>query len=299
MKILIADNTKDTEDVLGKILYNEGYECVFIKDGSKVIDEVYNKLPDIIILDARLKKPSALEILEKLKSAPSTRDIQVFLIASGRSHQKLAKGYKLGATDYISKPFFKEELLTRICNITVACKRVSELERLLVRDYLTGLYNRKFFMERFVEEMAWAIRYGEPLSLMILDIDHFKRINDIYGHSCGDEVLKKIAKIMLSAVRQEDIVARYGGEEFSVLLPNTCIDGAATTAERLRLAVENSDISCEPECKDKLTITISIGVTMYDGMGESSVDTLIGQADAALYEAKNKGRNMIALYSLK
>jgi diguanylate cyclase (GGDEF)-like protein len=296
MKVLIADNAEETKEVLGRILSDEGYECIFVEKGSEVIDRVYIDLPDIIILDIRLSDSSTLEILEKLKSAPSTRDIPAILIASRKSEQKLAKAYELGAYDYISKPYFREEILARIRNIAYAYERVKELEKLLDRDYLTGLYNRRFFMDRFLEETAWSVRYKEHLSLMMLDIDHFKKINDTYGHGCGDEILKQIANALLSVLRTEDIVARYGGEEFIILLSNTDNNGAAIAAEKLRLAVQNRDFLCE-HGDIHLNVTISIGVTTYDGNVEMPPDRLIGQADNALYTAKQSGRNRVVVSS--
>ena len=296
MKVLIADNANDAKDVLGKMLLEEGYECIFVENSSEVIDRVYAELPDIIILDAKLSRPGSLEILSQLKSAPSTRDIPVILIASKRSHLKLTKGYELGVYDYISRPFFKQEILARISNITFACDRVKEeLEKLLYRDYLTGLYNRRFFMERFFEEMAWSVRYKEPLSLMMLDIDFFKKINDTYGHGCGDEILKQISNALLSVLRTEDIVARYGGEEFIILLPNTNPEGALTAAEKLRVTVQDKNFLCESG-DIRLSVTISIGVTTYNGETELSPDRLIGQADGALYSAKEGGRNRVVVY---
>jgi diguanylate cyclase (GGDEF)-like protein len=295
MKVLIADNGEDTKSVLGKILLDEGYECIFVENSSEVIDRVYTELPDIIILDLKFSKPHSLEILKQLKSAPSTRDIPVIIITSKRSQLKLAKGYEFGAYDYISRPFFKQEVLARISNITFACDRVKELEKLLDRDYLTGLYNRRFFMERFLEEIAWSVRYKEPLSIMMLDIDFFKKINDTYGHGCGDEILKQISNALLSVLRAEDIVARYGGEEFIILLPNTNPEGALTAAEKLRVTVQDRNFLCESG-DIRLSVTISIGVTIYNGETELSPDRLIEQADGALYSAKEGGRNRVVVY---
>lgn len=295
MKVLIADNGEDSKNVLGKILLDEGYECIFVENSREVVDRIYAELPDVIVLGIKLSKPCSLEILKQLKSAPSTRDIPVILIASRRSQSKLTKGYRFGAYDYIAKPYFKEEVLARISNITFACDRVKELEKLLDRDYLTGLYNRRFFMERFFEELAWSVRYKEPLSLMMLDIDFFKKINDTYGHGCGDEILKQISNSLLSVLRTEDIVARYGGEEFIILLPNTNTEGAVTVAEKLRATVQDRNFSCEGSAV-RLSVTVSIGVTIYDGSAELSPDRLIGQADGALYGAKEGGRNRVVLY---
>lgn len=289
MKVLIAENAEDAKEICN-ILKDDGYECAFVEKSCEIIDRVYTELPNLIILGLRLSHPSGLQILKKLKSAPSTRDIPVILSTSTRCTKRLARGYELGAFDYISKPYFKEEILARVRNITFTNSRVTELEQLLDRDYLTGLYNRRFFMERFVEEFAWTARYREPLSVFMLDIDYFKNINDTYGHECGDEILKQIAKTLTSSLRTEDIVARYGGEEFIVLLPNTNAYGAMTAAELLRSAIQQKDFCCSDM---HLHLTISIGVTTYDYGSELSIDAIMGRADNALYAAKKGGRNRV------
>lgn len=298
MKVLIADNAEDTRSVLGGILLGKDYDCVFTANTGDIIERVYSASPDIIILDTKHAGPSGLEILKKLKSAPSTRDIPVVLIASKKSQSKLAKGYEFGAYDYISRPYFKEEIIARLSNITFACERVKELEKLLDRDYLTGIYNRRFFMERFHEELSWSSRQAEPISLMMLDIDHFKKINDTYGHGCGDEILKQIANTMTAVLRIEDVVARYGGEEFIILLPNTDVEGVFTAAEKLRAAVHDKDFFCE-NGSTRIPVTVSIGVTAYAPYNECLYlppDRLIGQADSALYAAKEQGRNRVVAH---
>lgn len=291
---MIAD-TKDTGDVLKGILQDGGYECVSTDDNAGFIDRVYGEHPDIIILNVNFAKPSGLEILEKLKAAPSTRDIPVMLSAMRRASKKIIKGYELGAYDYIAKPYFREEVLARLRNITYVLDKMKELEALLIRDYLTGLYNRKFFMDRLNEELAWSVIYKEPFSLMMVDIDYFKKINDTYGHACGDEVLKQLANVLLNVLRPQDIVARYGGEEFITLLPNACAAEAFEWGEKLRLAVQEGRFVCR---KDGVTlpVTISMGVITFDGYADVTQDNLIGRADEALYAAKTGGRNRVMAY---
>ncbi len=162
------------------------------------------------------------------------------------------------------------------------------------KDYLTGLYNRTFFMTRLTEELSWSMSYNEPLSLMMLDIDFFKKINDTFGHRCGDEVLKKLAGVLLSNVRREDIVGRFGGEEFIILMSNTTLDTAAGFGEILRKAVMDEKFYCEES--DMLGVTVSIGIAAFSDISEPSPDVLIGQSDSALYDAKNSGRNRVCVY---
>jgi diguanylate cyclase (GGDEF)-like protein len=297
MKILISDKAKDAREVLGTILQEQGYECFFVDNGSEIIDKVYQELPNIVILDDRNNKHGCFDIVKKLKSAPSTRDIPVILSSSQRNPLTLAKGYQLGAYDYIYRPYFREEILARICNITYSFKMAKTLGDQLDRDYLTGLYNRKFFMGRFAEEVTWSMNYKEPLSIMLLDIDHFKKVNDTFGHSCGDEVLKQVAQRVASVVRPEHIAARYGGEEFIILLPNIPRDDAAGISEEIRTSVQNHDFSCD--CQDKifhLSATISIGVCTMDPGNDLTLDRLIDQVDKALYAAKEAGRNRVFVH---
>ncbi|MBF0329716.1 MAG: diguanylate cyclase [Nitrospirae bacterium] len=293
MKILVADNSEESRTTLSKILTDKGHECVLLENSAEIISTVYHEAPDIIILDLKLSKPPALSVLQQLKSAPSTRDIPTLLIASTKSKIKLGKGYDYGAYDYLSKPFFEKEVVARLQNIIEIRERLKEFEKLLVRDYLTGLYNRKFFMERFIEELSWSIMYSEQFSLMVLDIDHFKKINDTYGHGCGDEILKQVADTMLATLRAQDLLARYGGEEFIILLPNTGIESAVEIGESLRKAVQEHDFRCNQDLK--IAVTISIGITSLSD-DEPTSDHIIGQADKALYRAKETGRNKVVVY---
>jgi diguanylate cyclase (GGDEF)-like protein len=296
MKIMVATYAADEANELRKILKQEGHESVIVDQSIKTIDAIYHENPEMVMLDMALENPSAVEILAKLKSAPSTREIPVIVISQKKSTMKIAKCYELGAYDYISKPFFKEEIAARMRNIGYVCEKMKELEKLLVRDYLTGLYNRKFFMERFVEELAWAGRYNEPLSFMILDIDHFKKINDTYGHSCGDEVLRQLAKTLSTELRAHDILARYGGEEFVILLSNTTLEEACEAAEKLRKAVQSASLGCDQN-NIKIPVSISIGVSSTDNDFDPVPDRLIVRGDRALYEAKAAGRNRV-MFSL-
>ena len=294
MKVLIADTSAETKNVLGKILQDEGYECCFIESNGNVIEKVYHESPDVVFLTVHLTGHRSFRILEKLKSAPSTRELPVILIGTHRMQKTLAKGYQFGAYDYISVPYFKEEVLARIRNIIYIRNKTKELESMMDRDYLTGLYNRNFFMTRLNEELAWSMSYNEPLALMMLDIDFFKKINDTYGHRCGDEVLKKLAAVLLSTMRREDIIVRFGGEEFIVLMSNTFSDAAAELGDTLRKTVQDKTFDCVET--DMLQITISAGITTFSGMSERSPDVLIGQADCALYAAKKYGRNRVCVY---
>ncbi len=294
MKVLIADTSAETKKVLGHILQNQGYECCFMETNDHIIETVYHELPDVVFLTVCLNPRRNLKILEKLKSAPSTREIPVIIIGTNRMRKTITKGYQLGAYDYISVPYFKEEVLARLRNIIYVSNKTKELEYMMDRDFLTGLYNRNFFMARLIEELSWSMSYNEPLSLMMIDIDFFKSINDSYGHRCGDEVLKKLGALMLSTARREDVVGRFGGEEFIVMMSNTSSEAAAEFGETLRKAIHDEIFACAET--DTLRLTISAGITTFNNMTEPSPDLLIGNADCALYVAKKTGRNKVCVY---
>ena len=294
MKVLIADTSVETKNVLGQILQEQGYECCFMESTDNIIEKVYHEFPDVVFLTVCFNSRHNLRILEKLKSAPSTREIPVILIGRNRMRKTLARGYMLGAYDYLSLPYFKEEVLARLRNIIYIRNKTKDIEHLMDRDDLTGLYNRTFFTTRLTEELSWSMSYNEPLSLVMLDIDFFKKINDTFGHYCGDEILKKLAGVLLSNVRREDIVARFGGDEFIILMSNTTRDTAAGYGEILRKAVMNEKFCC-PE-SDMFCITVSVGIAMFSDISEPSPDVLIGQSDSALYDAKNRGRNGVCVY---
>jgi two-component system, cell cycle response regulator len=292
MKILIATSSGEIAGELRAILEAESHVCIVSADGKKVVEDLYNNTPDMIMLDSALSHPSVSEVLLRIKSAPSTWDIPVLIIAAKRSMSRIAKCYELGAYDYLLRPFFREEILSRMRNMGYVSEKMKEVEKLLVRDYLTGLYNRKFFMERFTEELAWAARYMEPLSFIILDIDHFKKINDTHGHSCGDVVLKQLAEVLSGLLRAHDVLARYGGEEFVILLSNTNTEDAYAIGEKLRSGVQSTDFRCDKNIL-KLPVTISVGVATAADICLLEAESLINRADEALYRAKAEGRNRV------
>ena len=157
-----------------------------------------------------------------------------------------------------------------------------------ITDYLTGLYNRRLFFTLAEQEFFKSKRFQEPLSLLIMDIDHFKQVNDNYGHDCGDQVLQVVSRLMKKLIRRSDVLARYGGEEFIILMPKTELSGAYKLAERIRVQIENYEM--KDKSKETFNLTVSLGVACVDGHIDSLPD-LITNADQALYQAKQRGRN--------
>lgn len=294
MKILIAQQQQcATSRSLILFLESEGYDVVHVHHAASVVDEIYRESPDIAVLCTRLQQPRCHDILRKIKSAPSTRDIPVFYLSSRTARSSLRKGFERGMYDFISIPWFPEEVSARLQNIRLLCDKLRELEGVLVRDYLTGAYNRKFFMECFQEESLWSRRHGEPISIILIDIDFFKRINDTHGHCTGDFVLQQISELISFRLRSGDILARFGGEEFIVLMSNAEAETSLAVAESVRQAVAENEFYSEKRLR--IPVTISAGVAAFHGEPEVAVDDIIGRADAALYRAKETGRNRVVL----
>jgi two-component system cell cycle response regulator len=211
---------------------------------------------------------------------------------------RLAKGFDLGANEYLIRPVERNELLAR-ARTQVRRKRLQERLRenhrrslsLALTDELTGLYNRRYMLAHLNELLARATKGDMQTAVLMLDIDHFKSVNDNYGHPAGDDILRELAARLLRQVRSVDLVARLGGEEFVAVMPETTLSGAAVVAERLRLSVATEPFTVKAS-GERLTVTISIGVAATDEIDEG-VDVLMKRADEALYAAKNGGRNRV------
>jgi diguanylate cyclase (GGDEF)-like protein len=229
-----------------------------------------------------------LDVIQRLKADPKAMATPVIFLTGENSGPAKARGFELGAVDYVTKPFEPIEFRARV----KAALRTKELVDLLAQramiDGLTGLWNRRYFEERLSAETSLSERNGAPLSLVMLDVDHFKKINDTHGHPFGDEVLRAVARAASTRVRASDVFCRYGGEEFAVLLPNTDAPRAQTLAEDLRASIESLKLT---KAKDPVPVTASFGVA--DRAPRQPPEALLQSADGALYDAKRGGRNKV------
>ena len=240
----------------------------------------------------------ALRFVAQCRASDLFRQLPILLTAVERDLPRLAKGLDLGANDYLVRPIDRNELLAR-ANTQIRRKylqnRLDENYRrslsLALTDELTGLYNRRYLLAHLDEVMARIDSEATGAAVLLFDIDHFKRINDTYGHAAGDEVLRQIAARARASVRSVDLVARLGGEEFAVVMPETGLDIAAGVADRLRLAIAGEPFAPAPD-GERLRVTVSIGATTAMAGGEHR-DQLLRRADIALYEAKAAGRNCV------
>jgi len=241
------------------------------------------------------------EVCTRLKADESTKDIPVVFVSSMGDIEYKVKGFKVGGVDYINKPFHHAEILVRV-NTHITMLRLrrhleeknAELERLANTDYLTNLYNRRRFFQAAEDEFAGAIRSRNPISITLMDLDFFKRINDTYGHMIGDQILIHIAKIIRMHCRVSDVAARYGGEEFIILHPSIDRQNAFQVAERIRKGVEAKPYKLE---EDEINITLSAGVVDTRIRSDvKRIDDILVLADKALYCAKGAGRNRVVVF---
>jgi len=292
-KVLVVDDNRTNQALMKAHLKQMELLPLLASSAEEGLALAAEEHPDMIFLDIMMPEMDGYEMCRRLKKDARTRSIPViFLSAKDQAEDKVA-GLRLGAVDYITKPFDPAELKARI---TIVLQMIELQERLVAQantDELTGLANRRHFQEMLERELLRAKTNGTEISLMMLDLDHFKNINDTYGHLGGDVVLGQLAGLLRGHIQQLDIAARYGGEEFVIILPGASGQSARKSAERLchRVAEERWKISTE-----HVSITVSIGVATYDGFGNFDMLDLIKRADTALYVAKRRGRNCVVSF---
>jgi diguanylate cyclase (GGDEF)-like protein len=320
--ILIVDDTPENLTVLRLMLKEHGYRARPALSGEIALKAAQVDIPDLILLDIMMPGMNGFEVCKKLKANEVTCDIPVLFFSALNETEDKVKGFKAGGVDFITKPFHTEEVLARVeTHLTLRHlhknvqkkniqlqneieerKRVEkalekanrELEQLASLDGLTHIANRRQFDATLAREWKRLSRDAKPLSLIICDIDFFKKYNDTYGHVSGDDCLIKVAEAITSAVhRPADMVARYGGEEFAVIIPETDLGGAVMVAEKIRKAVTELAI---PHANSEVApvISLSLGVTAMAPEPEKPRQTIILCADELLYQAKATGRNRVA-----
>lgn len=288
-KILVVDDNPQNLQVVGNLLGPFGYDLQFVVGGENVLEVASTEMPDLILLDIHMPNVDGFEVCRRLQGSVETRDIPViFLTAAYKDEESIVKGFEAGAVDYVTKPFFRQELLARIRTHLQLKKYKEYLLEISIKDPLTGLFNRRRMTERIQEEWARVKRSKSCFALLLGDVDHFKVINDTYGHDCGDAVLTGIARTVEDSIRTQDMVGRWGGEEFLTILPDTTSEGGATVAEKLRRTIESSTWKCDEQMTH---VTATFGVACCDA--DISPQECLRRADQALYEGKNSGRNCV------
>ena len=305
--VLIAEDDHISRRMLAKALTAEGHRVVSVENGLKALESYQKEFFQIVLTDWNMPEMVGLELIQAIRERHSSSYVFIILLTSRDSKPDIIAGLEAGADDYLTKPFDPTELIARL-NTGIRIlelerslnKALEEIETLSVTDPLTEVYNRRYLNENFIRESRRAVRYQHPLSAVICDIDHFKKINDTYGHLAGDQVLKMIAQHLKDSIRGDlDWVVRYGGEEFVIVAPETGIDGARLMTERIRVTLEKKKIEVD---KIKLSITASFGVTGIDSNTHASRISpmaILNQMDQYLYQAKKDGRNRVTVGPMK
>lgn len=305
--ILIADDEPNIVISLEFLLQREGYRVLVARDGVEALAAIRAERPDLVLLDVMMPKFNGFEVCERLKNDEATRIIPVIMVTALNEIEDKIRATEAGADDFVSKPFNKLELLTRVKSLLRIKElhdqlnaKVKELEQakerlrqLAITDGLTGLYNHRYLKEHLEQELYRATRHRSEVSVIMIDIDHFKKFNDTYGHPAGDVLLSTVARMLKENIRKIDIAARYGGEEFCLVLGVTGKTAAAVVAEKMRRLVELSQF--EPlELRANGRVTISLGVATFPD-DATAMNDLIAIADKRLYNAKQGGRNQVVM----
>lgn len=301
-KVLVVEDSQQQRDALVGALRRLGYDVSEAAGGITALAQIKLDPPDIVLLDVVLDGMDGYSVCRWIRLGARTRDTVVIMLTIKAEVDERVEGLHVGADDYVPKPFAVAELearmfaalRSRIARLDLR-SRNAELEALLARtehlamtDALTGVYNRRRFTEVLRREWAIARRYKHPLSLLLVDVDHFKPVNDTDGHAAGDEVLKRVAQILGGDIREVDVCARYGGDEFVLLLPHTPAESAGVVATRVQAKLSRAQLEWTGEAR---RIALSIGIASSEDGTLATPDDLVEAADRALYEAKRGGRD--------
>lgn len=302
-KVLLVEDNKVQANIIKEFLEKNGYEVVLAEDGMSAFKLAKTRSMDIILLDRILPDIDGTDVCRWLKMDHNTRGIPIIMLTARNSVTDKVAGLEAGADDYLPKPFDESELNARIYVRLRTKSQQDELkqknrqledmltrvETLAIIDSLTGLFNRRRFETILAGEFKRALRYETPLSCMMIDIDRFKQVNDTCGHQTGDAVLREMAQLIQSSIREIDTAARWGGEEFVVLSPNTSKENALLAAARVLKAVSRHSFTGLAQKE----LTVSIGIASMPDPTLDSQDKMVHAADLAMYEAKRNGRNRV------
>ena len=295
-KILIVDDISANVDVLRAILERKGYQICMAPSGEialKILPEIE---PDLVLLGVTMPEMDGFEVCQKMKENPDLADIPVIFVTGKVATEDIVRGFNVGGSDYVSKPFQYEEILARVSSQIKIRELIQEKEALIKEldslsriDPLTKLSNRRDVKEILSYEQSRFERSGKGFTIGLGDIDFFKKINDQYGHDVGDYVLKEVAVVLKKNIRKVDSVARWGGEEFLIVLPDTTLNGAAKVIEKIRSSIESFNFEFNQE---KIKVTMSFGVACHANEC-NQMESIIKLADDLLYKAKEQGRNRV------
>ncbi len=301
-RILVVDDDPETAKLVRLWYRDRSFEILDAPNGETGLRMVAEHSPDLILLDLKMPGLDGMSVARRLQQDPATSGIPMILLTACHDTNTKVEAFATGAQDYITKPFECEEIDARI--LAALNRRQTmlklqssneQMEQLLKLDEKTGLYNFREFRHRLREEWQRAERYGAPLSLIFLDLDDFREINNTYGHPAGDQALKEFATLVSGGARANDFAARYGGEEFAIILPHTDGEMGKRVAQRIVAAVREFVFL---EDRTPTHVTVSAGVATYPASAEiDSMDELVRAADGALYRAKDAGKDCVIQFA--
>jgi two-component system, cell cycle response regulator len=300
--ILVVDDNPDNLEIISTRLRFRGYDVEVAERGEEAITKVHQAEPDLILLDIMMPDMDGYEVARRIRGEQNLPYIPIIVVTARDSTEDKVTGLDAGADDYLTKPINFPELEARVRSM-LRIKRLQdqleeknrELEQLSIRDGLTGLFNHRHLHELLSDEYERSRRTGEPISVVMFDLDRFKEVNDTHGHQAGDRVLMELADILRESAREIDKLGRYGGEEFMAILPDSDPEAGLTFAERVREMVENQRFEIQEH--EPLHMTISAGVAAYPDDEVDGPRRLVHFADLALYSAKKNGRNRVLRFT--
>ena len=288
MTVMIVDDTKENINVLRKTLANIGCKISVALNGEMALDLIPKLKPNLILLDIMMPGIDGYEVCRRLKKDAELQDVPIIFVTAKGDTEDIVQGFEAGAVAFIMKPFRQEEVCARVKTHLALSAAIKKLIRDNETDSLTGLINRRTFLKRVENEAMRFKRNQKPFALLFGNIDFFKKVNDTYGHSAGDDVLVNISRLLSTEKREIDQVARWGGEEFLILLPETNLKGAVLRGNKIRKLISAKPIIHEGQ---EIHVTMSFGVSEYNG--STHIEKTIDLADQRLYLAKNSGRNKV------
>lgn len=290
-KVMVVEDSAPFRSALKKILTSLQFQVFTAAHGEEAMN-YFTDNPDIklALCDYRMPVKDGLEVLKEIRAIGDKNQIGVLMMTSPSENVNGAIFLKNGANDFIAKPFVKEELICRVNNTIEAMENINQIADFANKDFLTGVYNRRYFYENMNEYVAYAEEHMEPYVVAMLDIDHFKKINDTHGHNSSDKVLKTLAKKLIDETKGDDLIARFGGEEFCIILKDISNEDAVKFFVNLRANIANCKVQLK---KEQISFTVSIGVAF--SRSDYRLDELLELADEALYRAKENGRNRVEI----
>lgn len=295
--VLIIDDSQDIHQLISARLGSERVSLLHAYNAAEGLEAVQRHKPDLVLLDVDMPHTDGMTLCRTLKEDPEVSYIPVIFLTGTMDTPTKVQAFELGAVDYITKPFDAVELKARV-RAALRTKRYHDLLTTKAQiDALTGLWNRGYLNDQLAVDVSVVKRNMQPLSLIMVDIDHFKAINDTYGHPFGDKVIQGIAAAFSELSRDSDVVCRYGGEEFAIILRNTSASGALIIAERLRLRLAKLDLRAG---RQQVPITASFGLAsneQFEDQTQLAPEILLKAADEALYKAKAEGRDRVVCWS--